>query len=106
MRTRHSTGGRRRQNGRFAAFLDCRAIATLVGHDPGAFLDGVVFAVGWPGWTDAEARDRQVSQVIRLLETVGGFLADPGRKSRMELTMARLSIDMLDQLVGGTNKVT
>jgi len=94
------------QNGGFAAFLDCRAISILVGHDPGAFLDGVVFAVGWAGWTDAEARDRQVSQVIRLLETVGGFLADPGRKSRMELTMARLSIDMLDQLVGGTDKVT
>lgn len=90
------------RDGRFSAFLDCRAIAILARHDPGVFLDGAVFAVGWASWTDAEARDRQVSQVIRLLETVGEFLADPGRKSRMELTMARLSIDMLDQLVGGT----
>lgn len=90
------------QDGRFAAFLDCRAIAILVSHDPAAFLDGEVFATGWAGWTDAEARDRQVSQVIRLLETAGEFLADPGRKSRMDLTMARLSIDMLDQVVGGT----
>jgi hypothetical protein len=90
------------QDGRFAMFLDCRAVAILVGHDPATFLDGAVFATGWVGWTDAEARDRQVSQVIRLLETVGEFLADPGRKSRMELAMSRLSIDMLDQLVGGT----
>ncbi len=87
------------QDGRFAMFLDCRAIAALVGHDPAAFFDGQVFTTAWAGWSDAEARDRQVSQVIRLLETVAEFLADPGRKSRMELALARLSIDMLDQLV-------
>lgn len=92
------------QDGRFAVFLDCSAIAILLGHDPGAFLDGAVFVTGWAGWSDAEARDRQASHLIRLLETVGEFLADPGRKSRMELTMARLSIDMLDQLVGGTTR--
>lgn len=92
------------RDGKFAAFLDCRAIATLVGHDPAAFLDGKVFTTGWAGWSDAEARDRQVSQVIRLLETVGEFQADPGRKSRMELALARLSIDMLDQLVSRTDE--
>jgi hypothetical protein len=87
------------RDGTFAMFLDCHAIATLVSHDPAAFLDGKVFTTGWAGWSDAEARDRQVSQVIRLLETIGEFLGDLGRKSRMELALARLSIDMLDQLV-------
>jgi hypothetical protein len=35
---------------------------------------------------------------------VGEFQADPGRKSRMELALARLSIDMLDQLVSRTDE--
>lgn len=87
------------RDGRFAMFLDCRAIATLVSHDPAAFLDGHVFTTGFAGWGDPETRDRQVSQVTRLLENVGEFVADPGRKSRMELALARLSIDMLDQIV-------
>jgi hypothetical protein len=37
--------------------------------------------------------------VVRLLETVGEFLADWGPKSRQDLAMARLSIDVLDQHV-------
>jgi hypothetical protein len=41
--------------------------------------------------------------VIRLLQTIGEFLADPGHKSRMDLMMTRLSIDMLDQVVGGSD---
>jgi hypothetical protein len=86
-------------DGRFAAHLDCGAIATLVRHDPGAFLDGAVFTTSWASWSDDEARDRQASQVIRLLETIGEFLSDPGHKSRMDLTMTRLSIDMLDQMI-------
>jgi hypothetical protein len=87
------------RDGAFAAFLDCRAIATLVSHDPAAFLDGHVFISGWAGWSDSETKERQVTQVTRLLETVGEFLADPGHKSRMELALARLSIDVLDQFV-------
>jgi hypothetical protein len=86
-------------DGRFAAHLDCGAIATLVRREPGAFLDGAVFTTSWASWSDPEARDRQVSQVVRLLETIGEFLSDPGHKSRMDLTMTRLSIDMLDQLI-------
>jgi ribosomal protein L37E len=85
------------RDGRFAAYLDCEAVAALVRHDPGAFLDGAVFTPSWSGWSDQQVRDRQVSQVVRLLETVGEFLADPGPRSRQDLAMARLSIDMLDQ---------
>jgi hypothetical protein len=88
-------------DGRFAVYLDGDAIATVVRHDPGAFLDGAVFTTSWAGWSDPEAQDRQVSQVIRLLETIGEFLSDTGHKSRMDLAMTRLSIDMLDQVAGG-----
>jgi hypothetical protein len=89
------------RDGRFAAYLDYGSIATLVHNDPGAFLDGAVFTTSWISWSDPEARDRQVSQVIRLLETMGEFLSDPGHRSRMDLMMTRLSIDMLDQVVEG-----
>jgi hypothetical protein len=87
------------RDGRFTAYLDCGAIAALVGQGPGPFLDGAVFTANWSGWSDQEARDRQVSQVVRLLETSGEFLADPGSKSRLELSMIRTSLDMLDQIV-------
>ncbi len=86
-------------DGSFAGYLSCEAIVVLVAYDPGAFLDGVVFTASWSGWTDQQARDRLVAQVERLLETIGAFLSDPGAKGRMDLAMARLSIDMLDQLV-------
>jgi hypothetical protein len=87
------------RDGGFTPYLDCAAIGLLVGEDPGAFLDGHVFTMKWAGWSDNEARDRQVSQVVRLLDTIGEFLADPGAKSRQDLSMSRLSIDMLDQFV-------
>jgi Histidine kinase-, DNA gyrase B-, and HSP90-like ATPase len=87
------------RDGRFAAYVDCGAIAILVTHEPGAFLDGAVFTTTWAGWNDPQARDRQVAQVVRPLETIGEFLSDPGYKSRLDLAMTRLSIDMLDQVV-------
>jgi hypothetical protein len=87
------------KDGGFAAYLDCAAIALLVREEPGEFLDGHVFIVNWAGWSDSEARERQVSQVVRLLDTIGEFLADTGAKSRLDLSLTRLSIDMLDQMV-------
>ena len=87
------------RDGRFADYLDCSALATLVTCEPGIFLDGAVFMATWTGWNDPQARDRQVAQVVRLLQTVGEFLSEPGYKSRLELSMTRLSIDMLDQVV-------
>lgn len=87
------------RDGRFVAYLSFVAISALVNHDPGAFLDGTVFTPSWRSWTDPEARDRQVSQVTRLLETVGEFLTDQGPRGRLDLAMTRLSIDMLDQAV-------
>jgi hypothetical protein len=90
------------RDGGFTAYLDCAAIALLVGEEPGEFLDGYVFTVNWAGWSDPEARERQVSQVVRLLDTIGEFLADPGAKSRLDLSLTRLSTDMLDQMVSGS----
>jgi Histidine kinase-, DNA gyrase B-, and HSP90-like ATPase len=87
------------RDGKFAAYLDYGAVATLVTHEPGAFLDGAVFTTTWAGWNDPQARDRQVARVARLLESTGEFLSDPGYKSRLDLAMTRLSIDMLDQVV-------
>ena len=68
------------QDGRFAAFLDCRAIAILVGHDPGAFLDGVVFAAAVAGLTLRPETGRSPGDPAP--GTVGEFVADPGRKSQ------------------------
>jgi hypothetical protein len=90
------------RDGGFSAYLDCAAIALLVGEEPGEFLDGHVFTVNWAGWSDPEARERQVSQVVRLLDTIGEFLADSGAKSRLDLSLTRLSIDLLDQMVSGS----
>ncbi len=94
------------EDGGFVDYLDCGGIAALVRHDPGAFLDGAVFTTSWASWSDSDARERQLAQPVRLLETIGQFLADPGRKSRMDLAMARLSIDMLDHAVSPNETVT
>src|SRR5262249_56450216 len=68
------------RDGRFAMFLDCGAIATLVAHDPAAFLDGKVFTTGWAGWGDAEARDRQGFPTIRPPATQRRVPPPPGRQ--------------------------
>ncbi|WP_203972736.1 ATP-binding protein [Planotetraspora silvatica] len=86
-------------DGRFSAYLSYDALAGLVRGAPAAFMDGAVYSMAWASWTDEQARDRQVSHVARLLETVGEFVADASHKSRQELVMTRLAIDMLDDIV-------
>ncbi|MER6514507.1 ATP-binding protein [Nonomuraea sp. NPDC001636] len=87
------------QDGRFSAYLSYEGIAALIRSAPAAFMDGKVFASAWASWTAAEARDRQVGHVARLLETIGGFLSDHSFKSRRELAMTRLAIDTLDDII-------
>jgi hypothetical protein len=87
------------KDGRFSAHLGYEAFAALAKIHPKAFVDGAVFAVAWASWSADEARDRQVNEVARLLETVGGFLADSGYKDRQALAMARLAIDKLESIV-------
>lgn len=92
------------RDGRFSAYLSLEAIAALVRCAPSTFMDDKVFAAAWSNWTTDEARDRQVGHVTRLLETVGEFLADQAPKSRRELTMTRLAIDMLDDIIVRTGE--
>jgi hypothetical protein len=87
------------KDGRFAAYLGYPAIALFVTEEPGSFLDKTVFTASWAGWSDQETRNRQVAQVVRLLETSGEFLAGQGPMSRQELAMIRLTADLLDQMV-------
>ncbi|MGW4694342.1 ATP-binding protein [Kitasatospora cineracea] len=83
-------------NGEFAAYLDAFALASLVRSRPEALLDGNVFAATWSDWNDPDAKNRQVGRIARLLETAAEFLADSGRKGRLELSITRLTLDMLE----------
>jgi hypothetical protein len=87
------------EEGTFVSYLDPTGIAAAVRAWPEAFLDGKVFTTSWSGWTDTAVKDRHVSQTIRPLEVISEFLADLGAKSRLELSLVRISFDILDQSV-------
>lgn len=89
------------KDGAFVAHLDAAGIAAVVRVRPAAFLDGAVFKTSWSGWSDTAVKDRQVAQTVRPLEVVSEFLTDPGTKTRLELSLARITFDMLDQSVAG-----
>jgi hypothetical protein len=84
------------EDGTFVAHLDTSGIAALLTARPDLFLDGEVFSTSWAGWSDPAAKNRQVQRLSRLLDTIGEFLSRAGSKSRLELAMARLTLDMLD----------
>jgi hypothetical protein len=67
----------------------------LIRMRPDLFLDGAVFSTTWEAWGNAGPRTRQVERLARLLETIGGFLAETGAKSRLDLAMTRLTLEML-----------
>lgn len=82
--------------GEFATYVDAFSLATLVKSRPDLLLDGAVFAATWSSWNDDATKDRQAARVARLLDTVGEFLTNGGTKSRLELSITRLTLDMLD----------
>jgi Histidine kinase-, DNA gyrase B-, and HSP90-like ATPase len=86
-------------DGRFAAHIGPGALATMVRARPDLVLDGSVFTTAWSTWTTDEARGRQVERLARRIEAVAEFLASTEAKSRLELAMTRLILDMLDQEV-------
>ncbi|WP_436496162.1 ATP-binding protein [Actinokineospora sp. HUAS TT18] len=90
------------KNGAFVAHLDAAGIAAVVRAHPSRFLDGAVFRTSWSGWSDTAVKDRQVTQTVRPLEVVGEFLAEPGTKTRLELSLARITFDILDDSVAGS----
>jgi hypothetical protein len=82
-------------DGAFVAYLDPVGIANLVTSRPDLFLDGSVFSTRWASWSDDAARERQPGRLSRMLETIGEFRAHTGQRTRMELVMARLTLDVL-----------
>lgn len=82
-------------DGSFVTYLDGAGLATLLRARPELFFDGNVFNTAWKTWTDAHTRTRQVDRLARLLETISGFLSDTGVKSRLELSMTRITLEML-----------
>jgi hypothetical protein len=90
------------KDGAFVAHLDATGIAAVIRKNPAAFLDGAVFKTSWSGWSDLAVKERQVARTVRPLEVVGEFVAEPGPKTRLELSLARITFDMLDQSVAGS----
>ncbi|MDX3099039.1 ATP-binding protein [Streptomyces sp. ME19-03-3] len=87
------------KTGKFIDYLDAAGVAALVRAAPNRFLDGAVFATTWATWSDPDTRERQVAQVTRPLEILHEFTVEQGRKSRLELSLARTTLDMLDLVV-------
>jgi hypothetical protein len=86
-------------DGRFVAYIGPGALAAMVRGRPDLVLDGRVFTTAWSTWTTDEARAQQVERLARRIESLAEFLASTEAKSRLELAMTRLILDMLDQEV-------
>ncbi|WP_344488324.1 ATP-binding protein [Glycomyces endophyticus] len=107
---RHAAGAEPRlvwreatENGSFIPHLRPEGFAVLVRAHPALLLDGTVFSTTWSTWNDQEARYRQVERIARLLGTVGEFVADTGGKTRLELAMMRLTLDVLEGEISEVN---
>jgi hypothetical protein len=87
------------KTGKFVDHLDAAGVAALIRAAPGRFLDGSVFSTTWASWSDADTKERQVAQVTRPFEVLYEFVVEQGRKSRLELSLARITLDMLDVIV-------
>jgi hypothetical protein len=84
-------------DGRFIAYIGAGATAAIVRDRPDLVLDGKVFRTTWATWDSEEAKGHQVARLVRHLESLGEFMANTDAKSRLDLAMARLTLDMLDQ---------
>jgi Histidine kinase-, DNA gyrase B-, and HSP90-like ATPase len=84
-------------DGRFATYIGAGALAAIVRERPDLVLDGKVFTTTWATWSSDEAKDRQVARLARHLEALSEFMASADAKSRLDLAMVRLTLDMLDQ---------
>ncbi|ALG08179.1 ATP-binding protein [Kibdelosporangium phytohabitans] len=100
---RHAAGAEPRlvwreatENGAFISHLRPESLAALVRAQPALLLDGVVFSTTWSTWNDQDARTRPVERIARLLDTVGEFMGNTGGKTRLELAMMRLTLDVIE----------
>jgi hypothetical protein len=100
---RHAAGAEPRlvwreatDNGSFIPHLRPEGLAALVRAHPALLLDGAVFSTTWSTWNDQDARTRPVERIARLLDTVGEFMGNTGGKTRLELAMMRLTLDVIE----------
>jgi hypothetical protein len=84
-------------DGRFVAYIGADAVSAIVRDRPDLVLDGEVFTTTWRTWSSDEAKERQVARLARHLEAISEFMASTDAKSRLDLAMVRLTLDMLDQ---------
>lgn len=100
---RHAAGAEPRivwreatDNGSFIPHLRPEGLAALVRAHPDLLLDGAVFSTAWSTWIDQDARTRPAERIARLLDTVGEFMGNTGGKTRLELAMMRLTLDVIE----------
>jgi hypothetical protein len=100
---RHAAGAEPRlvwqeatENGTFIPHLRPEGLAVLVRAHPALLLDGAVFSTTWSTWSDHAARNRQVERIARLLDTIGEFMANTSGKTRLELAMMRLTLEVVE----------
>jgi hypothetical protein len=86
-------------DGRFAAHVGPGAVAAIVRGRPDLVLDGAVFITTWASWPNADAKNRKVEHLARMLDWVAEFAASTEAKTSLTLAMTRLTLDALDQEV-------
>lgn len=85
------------ENGDFIAHLTPEGIAAIIRSHPELVMDGAVFSTTWSTWNDPDARDAQVERLGRLLEVAGTFLRNISGKTRLDLAMMRMTLDVIEE---------
>jgi hypothetical protein len=85
------------ENGDFITHLTPEGIAAIIRSHPELVMDGAVFSTTWSTWNDPDARDAQVERLGRLLEVAGTFLRNISGKTRLDLAMMRMTLDVIEE---------
>ncbi|ETA01208.1 hypothetical protein CcI6DRAFT_03331 [Frankia sp. CcI6] len=84
-------------DGRFVAHIGAGAVAAIIRGRPDLVLDGIVFGTTWATWPSHDAKARQVERLARRFDALAEFMSSTDAKSRLDLAMVRLVLDILDQ---------
>ncbi|MCM3887346.1 ATP-binding protein [Frankia sp. R82] len=84
-------------DGRFMAHVGPGGVAAIIRSRPDLVLDGAVFTTTWSTWPSHDAKARQVERLARRFESLAEFIANTDAKGRLDLSLTRLTLDMLDQ---------
>ncbi|MFI8927684.1 ATP-binding protein [Streptomyces sp. NPDC053474] len=85
------------ENGDFIVHLTAEGIAAITRAHPEVVMDDAVFSTTWSTWNDPDARHAQVERLGRLLEIMGSFLSNTSGKTRLDLAMMRMTLDVLEE---------